>query len=210
MKIIGLGHYSRTGKDTVANRIVEVCESCTSRIKARKVSLAWKLKQIAHELYEWAGIREPEFYETKEGASFRSVPLPALGGKTVVDIWVDLGTPAIRDQVYDRTWIDYVLKSDFGDIDLLIVPDVRFPNEFNAFQEEGAKLIKVIREGYGPLDTVSDKALVGQEDWDYFAGPTMEDLNNIAVLCYNWAAFGAKFPEQTYQERKRILGLEKT
>jgi outer membrane protein assembly factor BamE (lipoprotein component of BamABCDE complex) len=54
-------------------------------------------------------------------------------GMTPVEVWVAMGTPAIRENVYDRTWIDYVLQTDH-DCDLLIVPDVRFPNEATEFK----------------------------------------------------------------------------
>jgi hypothetical protein len=160
-KFIGLGHYSRTGKDTLANFIVSDLRK--AGFSAKKISLAWKLKQIAYELYSWAGMREPEFYDTEEGAPYRDRQLAF--GMTPVQIWVALGTPGVRENVYDRTWIDYVLKTDHP-YDVVVVPDIRFPNEIAAFRDEGAILAKVTRPGVEPRNTVADLALTYYEDWD--------------------------------------------
>jgi hypothetical protein len=59
MKILGLGHYSRTGKDTLANKIIELNSGLTKPIKIKKISLAWKLKQICYELYGWEVCSRP-------------------------------------------------------------------------------------------------------------------------------------------------------
>ena len=180
MKIIGFGHYSRTGKDSLANALILELAARNPRLRVRKTSFAWKLKEICHDLYGWAGMREPEFYDTKEGEPFRDIVLPGIG-KTPVQVWVDFGTPAVREQVYDKTWIDYVLKGT-TDVDVLIIPDVRFPNEVSAMRELSAILAKVVRPGYGPRKTVADRALVGYTDWDWVVGAagTMDSL-------YDWA-----------------------
>ena len=60
MKIIAIGHYRRVGKDTFANSLVEKARQLDPRLRVGKRSWAWKLKQICHELYAWAGLREPE------------------------------------------------------------------------------------------------------------------------------------------------------
>jgi hypothetical protein len=190
MKIIGLGHYSRTGKDTLANMIVDDVRSFG--LTAKKVPLAWKLKQVCYELYSWAGMQPPEYYDTPSGEQFRDVMLLELG-MTPVEVWVAMGTPAIRDNVYDRTWIDYVLKTDHA-VDVLLVPDIRFPNEIDDFREAGAVLGKVVRAGYGPRQTLADQALVGYDNWDLWLGGTMQDLANQAKGLAIWASGGGLFP----------------
>lgn len=166
MKIIGLGHYSRTGKDSFANFLIDALQE--RGIVAKKIPFAWKLKDVTHQLYGWAGLREAEFYDTKHGEPFRDVVLPSLG-MTPVQVWVAFGTPAVREKVYDRTWIDYVLNSNH-DCEVLIIPDVRFPNEVAAIREQDGTLIKVVRPGFGPRQTVADQALVGFTGWDNVIG----------------------------------------
>jgi hypothetical protein len=178
MKIIGLGHFSRAGKDSLANYLLLSCKR--RKLKAIKMPFAWKLKQICHELYAWAGLREPEYYDTATGEKYRDVNLPALG-MTPVEIWVAFGTPAVREKVYDMTWVDYVLKTKH-DADVLIIPDVRFPNEVEAIKEAGGFLIKVVRPGVKPKQTVADQALVDYDGWDDVVGKSgkLDELHEYA------------------------------
>lgn len=209
MKIIGLGHYSRTGKDTFANSVVNYIQVHRKGLRVKKIPFAWKLKQICHELYAWDGLREPEFYDTPEGEKYRDIKLPTIG-KTPVEIWVAMGTPAIRDQVYQPTWVDYLLKSDLG-LDVLVIPDVRFPNEVAAVQDAGGTLIKIVRPGFGPRNTVADKALRGFTGWDYVLGASgdIDDLRNDAYHIGAAICGFVPWPEQTPEQIAKALSVEK-
>lgn len=176
MKIIGLGHYSRTGKDTFANALVQNLRDRHPNVRVAKIPFAWKLKMVCYELYSWDGLMPPEFYDTPEGEPLREVPLPTIG-LTPVQIWVAMGTPAVRDNVWQTTWIDYLLKTDHS-LDVLVIPDVRFPNEVQAIKDRGGHIIKVVRPGYGPRKTVADRQLVGFYDWDNLIGAD----GNISTL----------------------------
>lgn len=207
MRIIGLGHYSRTGKDTFANAAVDWLDYNTD-FRVKKLSFAWKLKQICHDLYAWDGLREPEFYDTPEGEKFRDIKLPMIG-KTPVEIWVAMGTPAVREQVYQNTWIDYLLKSDHG-LDILIIPDVRFPNEVSAIQRLGGTVHKIVRPGFGPRDTVADRALLGYDGWNYVWG-AHGNINRLRAESYRVAKAVAGFepwPVQTELERRAAYSVE--
>lgn len=173
-----------------------------------QVPFAWKLKQVCHDLYDWAGLREPEFYETPEGAALRDVPLPTIG-KSPVAIWIDMGTPAVRDHVYDKTWIDYVLKRDHG-YDVIVVPDCRFENEVEALREKNATLVKVVRPGYGPRNSVADRALLGFTGWDYVIGASgeMEELQDWAVRFARWYAGEGPKPRQSDDEKRAAMAVE--
>ncbi len=183
--IVGLGHYSRTGKDTFANYLIEECEKLG--IKAIKRSFAWKLKQITHDLYAWAGLREPEFYETDEGAALRNVKTAI--GLTPIETWVKFGTDAVRQNVYQNTWLDYLLKTKV-DADVLIIPDVRFPNEAEAVKEGGGWLLKVVRPGFEPRQTVADLALCDYLGWDDVIGD-----EDIRTLCNEAKRYAAKLKQ---------------
>lgn len=159
MQILGLGHYSRTGKDTFAKYLKAIGAESGLRVELR--AFAQKLKQICHDLYGWAGLREAAFYETPEGAPYRDQVLPSLG-MTPVDIWVKAGM-AMRE-VYPDTWIDCVLRAP-PECDLLVITDVRFPNEAEAIRRAGGHLIKIERPGVVPRDTPADTALLGFRGW---------------------------------------------
>jgi hypothetical protein len=172
MKIVCLGHYSRTGKDTLANALIESIRERVPRWQVKKLPFALKMKEILHQLYAWAGHREPEFYETEEGASARDIVLPALG-LTPVELWVKFGTDLMREGIHPETWVNYVLENEH-DVDVLIVTDLRFPNEHAAARRKGAKMVKVVRPGKGPRPTKADRALLGCLDWDLIVGSSGE------------------------------------
>ena len=166
--IIGLGHTSRTGKDSFANALIASVKEMDPTLKAARKSFASKLKDVTHQLYGWAGLQDEDYYNDPDHEHERDIVLPALG-MTPVDLWVRFGTPAVRGQVYDRTWIDYLLKADSG-LDVIMIPNVRFPNEVQAIREHGGYLIKVVRPGYGPRLTVADLALIKYTGWDSVIG----------------------------------------
>lgn len=203
---IGLGHYSRVGKSTFSRKLQDYLTG--KGLKVKEIPFAWKLKQIVYELYQWAGVREPEFYETEEGAPYRDIKIDALG-MTPVELWVKFGTDAIRDQVYQNTWLDYVLKNP-SDVDVVIIPDVRFPNEFEAILEAGGLLIKVVRPGFGPRPTSADQKLVGENRWHYVIGGEngLDELDEFARKVADHIAIGTELPPQSDEERRRQLDAE--
>ena len=166
--IVGLGHYSRTGKSTFARYLRNHLQ--IADVTAEIVGFASKLKDVCHQLYGWAGLHAESFYEKPENEHLRTVVLPELG-KSPVDIWVDFGTNAVRNNVYDRTWIDVLLNGKH-DCEVLIIQDTRFPNECGAIRDRNGILIKIVRPGVEPKNTPADQALVGYDGWDYVFGGT--------------------------------------
>ena len=205
-KILGIGHYSRVGKDTFANELIRSIRAINPEMKIAKISFASKLKAIAHDLYGWAGLKDEAYYNDPKTESMRDVKLEPLG-MTPVEIWVAFGTPAVRDQVYDLTWVDYLLKTK-RDLDLLIIPDVRFPNEAAAIHREGGHLLKIVREGHGPRNTVADRALLGQPVWDNIVGDSGCDIWTAAKWYADWYCGNALEPSRPYHEIRQAILLE--
>lgn len=156
--LIGLGHYSRTGKDTFCRLLTK--ELAERNITASRVAFADAVKQVAYQLFSWAGLREAYFYETHPGE--RSSKLPRAG-LTPVEIWVAVGN-RMRD-VYPDVWVNIVLD-ELPASQVAIITDVRFPNEVAAIKERGGKVLKIVRPGVEPLPTDSDRALLGYDEWD--------------------------------------------
>ncbi len=81
MKIIGLGHYSRTGKDTIANYTVDIIRELDPTLRVAKIPFATKLKQIAHELKLDDGYRLVINNGAHAGQTVFHVHLHLLGGR---------------------------------------------------------------------------------------------------------------------------------
>lgn len=191
---VGVGHYKRTGKDTFANMLLNALREYG--VNTVKRSFAWKLKDICHQLYGWAELREPEFYDTPEGEKLREVVLPKIG-LSPRQVWIKFGTDAVRNNVYHGTWLDYLLYSDHG-ADVVIVPDVRFQNEFDAISGHGGYTIKVVRPGFVPaVDNEPDCQLIFETRWDAIIGATgsLDDLKDYArSFARNFVNAGRIFP----------------
>jgi hypothetical protein len=156
--IIGFGHRSRVGKDTCSKFLNT--ELRMAGIKTAHVSFAWKLKEVCHDLYGWAGMKPPIHYENFPAD--RQIKLPAIG-KTPVEIWVEVGNK-LRE-VYPLTWIQVALRGQ-KNVDVVIVSDVRYQNEVDAIREIGGVVYKVVKPDAPVLDTVADNALEGYTGWD--------------------------------------------
>lgn len=178
---ICLGHYKRTGKDTFADYLVELVKEYDPTIKIGKRSIAYKLKLISHDLYGWAGLQHPNYYETTAGSQMREIIIPKLG-KSPRQIWIDLGTKAVRDQVYTDTWLEWFMHTPSAN-DIDIITDIRFPNEGSAFAGlPGIHFIKIVRPGYGPTNG-PDRELVGWGGWDNIIGTSgsLRELEHFAA-----------------------------
>jgi len=124
--IIGIGHRSGHGKDTLGEYLVQSLQVILPKAKILKRSWAWKLKDSCYQLYAHCGLREPEFYETGEGRALRNTKLPKIN-LTPVEIWIKYGSYGVRDQVWDKTWTEWLYNNT--DADIVIASDTRFPVE---------------------------------------------------------------------------------
>ena len=164
MRIIGLGHYSRVGKDTLADQIVAECKKRRPDVVAGKVAFAHKLKVLCHDIFAWAGLREPEYYDTIEGAAERDEVLLSIG-MTPVQLWVKFGN-MMRDEFHQDVWVNSLFHDLEGQADVAAISDVRFLNECESILEiPGSQLVKVTNPGVQPKDTPSDKALIDYDGW---------------------------------------------
>jgi hypothetical protein len=177
--IIGIGHRSGHGKDTVANFMIQWLALHHRELNVKKVSWADKLKDICYQLYSHLGLKEGAFYETEEGRALRNIRLPKIN-KTPVEIWIDMGTPAVREKVWDRTWIEYVQHTP---ADIIIAADTRFMNEVEACDVT----IKVINPRIPRREGKSvDDVLAFYVNWDHYLyneGEKIELRKNTNLLC---------------------------
>lgn len=155
MKIVGIGYKKGVGKNTLAKFMTTYLKCERPDLNIKELSFAAKLKDIAFQLYGWAGMRPGQYYENHREAKEKG--LPELG-LTPRGIWIELGNN-IR-KIYGMTWVDYALKSASADI--LIITDVRFRNEAQAIRSQGGKLIKIVRD---EILQGSDPAEIDLDDW---------------------------------------------
>lgn len=148
--LVGLGHQSRVGKDTVG-----------AFLEARgfeRLAFASELKRAALRLFARHGLHSESYYE--EHPREREKVLPKLG-RTPVELWIEFGQ-AMRE-ICPTVWLDQALAHWEPELNTVIT-DVRFPNEAEAIRARGGLLIKIVRPG-APVNG-SDECIPEDFPWD--------------------------------------------
>ncbi len=146
---IGLTGRKRSGKDTVADYLVQHHQYV-------RVGLADPLKALALRL-------DPFIRTGDHGVMPLAEAVHVWGWEVVKDRFPDarivlqrLGTEVIREGIDDRAWIRLCIARvrEFNAAGVpAVVPDVRFPNEGQLLAElVGARLWRVTRDQAGALD----------------------------------------------------------
>jgi hypothetical protein len=161
MKIIAFGHQKRVGKDTAAQFVSTYLRVEQGIKRVKKAGFADKLKDVCHQLYGWAGLKDKDFYEQPENFHLKEVVLPAIG-KTPRQIWISFGNE-VKAATYYNTWLDYLLKHTTAD--WLIVSDMRFPNEADYIREIGGIVVKVTRPSVPHMPDAADDPLLNYQNW---------------------------------------------
>lgn len=156
--IIGLSGYARTGKDTVADILVET-------YGFRRIAFADKLKAVAYDLNPFihgggggmrrlqAEVNDFGWEKAKERPEVRRI-LQALG-------------QAVRENVGTQVWVDAALDA-LADDQPAVITDVRYPNEAGAVRARGGIVVRVLRLGVTAVnDHVSESAMDDPALWDY-------------------------------------------
>ncbi len=188
MKIIGIGHRSRVGKDTLAKFITQYLRLNSNNLKITRISFATKLKSVCHELYEHHGLRDEDFYNKEEFKHLRDVKIPNLN-LTPVEVWINFGTLVGR-AVYHDTWASYAInKARVGGYDVVLCPDVRFVNETKFILDEGGHVFELENPAVPPRDSIAEKELIAWDGWAkrYVNDSDFKNLMAIAEdICVNY------------------------
>ena len=158
---IAFGHKKRVGKD-LASRLL--CSYLRLHRKGSDIQFhgyADKGKAICYDLYKWAGMQPAQYYE--EHPNEKEVILPKLN-MTPRDIWIKFMSEAIRDRVYDLTWVNYLLHNVHCDI--CIIKDLRFPLEADSIHEHGGYVYRIDRDDAPNDSDLADDALLDYTSWD--------------------------------------------
>lgn len=179
MLIVAFGHEKKVGKDTAAKFLMTYLRVKIPNSNIQSHSFAWKIKVECHELYNWAGLQGPDFYERVENQHLKDVVLPKLG-KSPRAIWIDFGTLVARE-VYPDTWLDYLWHNVACHV--LIIRDLRFVNEATRIHHYGGLNIKVENNRVPHSSDKADDDLIGYTHWDCVLNNhgTLREFNDLII-----------------------------
>lgn len=161
--IIGVGHKARTGKDTVAEYLVE-------HYDFYRVGFADALKRGVQAIF---GFTDQQVHGDKK------LIKDSYWGKTPVKILQEVGTDVMRTHYDNDIWVKAAMKrvqdvqNEHPTGQHVVIPDVRFPNEVGAIKEAGGYLVRVDRplEDRGDIgrdpNHPSEVALDDFRGWDF-------------------------------------------
>ena len=160
--IVGFGHRRQVGKDTLAEMVKQ---RLFGSVLVERTSFARQLKLAAYRLFRYAGMQDPDFYDVHPER--REEALYPVMKKTPRQIWIEMGNAMRR--IAPDIWIRNVLDDHPRPrADVLLISDVRYPNEVKAIRDRGGIVVKVVRPGVPESDDVADSALAEMPDkaWD--------------------------------------------
>lgn len=162
-RIVGLSGYARTGKDTVADILVE-------DFGYRRITFADRLKNFIAAVFPEVAARVDAvgWEEAKEQIEVRRA-LQAVG-------------QAAKEHIHPDVWI----ISALGDMSIyegerLVITDVRFFNEADVVTDRNGMMVRICRDGVGPAN--DDASEISMDRYDrYFAvipnDGSIEDLRS--------------------------------
>ncbi len=182
--VVGLTGFAQHGKDSVANRLVEVHGYTRFAFADLLKSMALVLNPLI-DLNQWRRIPEDEgarqLHADWKSDYARLAPLVEFAtwdraklSKEVRRFLQVLGTEAVRDHLGQNQWVDATLLAiaESG-VAKAVISDARFPNEFQACLDHGT-LVKV--ERYAHIDRETGAAVL----WDNGLGTSHPSEQFIA------------------------------
>lgn len=133
LKILGITGKMFSGKDTVAEFLHFVFRN------SRITSFAYPMKQM---MIDYFGFTHDDLYTVEGKNSYN-----AFWGMTNRDALQKIGTECFRNNFHTDTWLKTMEVNIINNpTKLIIIPDVRFPNEAELVHALDGSILKIVRD----------------------------------------------------------------
>jgi hypothetical protein len=172
--IIGLSGYAQTGKDTVAQHLVENYGFVRIAFADAIREALYKLNPI---LSDYTGLPGIRLAWAVDHAGWESVKKDSQECRRMLQRF---GTEVGRELWGSDFWVNVAMAKTNG-IANVVITDVRFPNEYDAIKDNGGQVWRVQKLDNVPVnDHPSETALDSHNfDWVIPNYGTHEDLYSI-------------------------------
>lgn len=173
MELIGLCGYARSGKNEVgyileqqhgfrryafADKLRKVAEKLNPPVWGEDLDEGcgdyyhcppadhgefWELADVLDE-YGWEGVKSSKFAD-----SVRSL-LQGLGTAAREELGAEVWVDALFDRLNEDHWEHFKMEFPVGEH--AVITDVRYPNEVERLFAEGGHLVRIMRDGVGPVN----------------------------------------------------------
>jgi len=184
--VIGISARKGGGKDTAAANILS---RLIPNHSCKTIRFAGGLKTVMRKCF---GITEFTSQESKDVAMDN--------GKSVREVLQYIGTDVMRS-IDPNCWVNWwesEVLACWREHFLIVVPDVRFPNEVKAIQDMGGKVIRLTRcprpedehESETALDAMTDYTIAGDgKDWPLCKFNAVLDNSSMTIPEQNVAVW---------------------
>jgi hypothetical protein len=155
---VGLSGWARSGKDTVADYLIE-------KYGFTKASFAQPIREALVRLNPKISLGG--FQQASLATAVR-----AFGWEDLKDASIDvrplmqrLGTEVGREMFGENFWVETALDR-IPDGSKVVFSDVRYSNEANAVKELGGKIYRISRDGVGPANEHASETALNDYDFD--------------------------------------------
>ena len=157
--IIGLSGYAQTGKDTVAQHLVEQYGFTRIAFADPIREALYALDPILHDYPAIPGIRLSWIVD-KSG--WESVKKESAEARRMLQ---RLGTEVARNQWSPNFWVDLAMQkaSKFGKV---VITDVRFPNEYEAIRGANGDIWRVVKPGVSAVNAHASEVALDNYTFD--------------------------------------------
>jgi len=176
MKIIGFSGKKQSGKSTAVHDLIRRIES--QKVAVKQLPFAAFLKEIVRRCFNI----DPALFETDAGKNQEFT-----AGITIRQLLQYIGTDIFREldkNAWVNAWRSHI--ADYNECcknSVILVPDVRFPNEVEAIQAVGGKVIRLTRAPFAEFDTHESETALdnfvepgGSVEFDHVMDNTMMSI----------------------------------
>jgi hypothetical protein len=143
MKIIGICGFKNSGKDTLANILIQ-------NHNFVKLSFATILKDIVSIMFSWnrdmlegINVKDREKREEIDEWWAKKLNIPHLTPRWILQYF---GTDLFRNNFHQDIWIICLEKKIYELNKNIVITDCRFPNEINLIKKLNGKIVHIYRE----------------------------------------------------------------
>jgi hypothetical protein len=186
--LIAFGHRRKVGKDTAVRFMINHLRWNYPAYTIQKATFAEALKDSCYALFGQYGLQPTEYYEQNPDEKEKVIPAIGMSAR---DIWIKYGNDCRA--IVPTIWIDHVLDTPKADI--IIMTDLRYPNEADAILARGGALVKITRDVV-KYDDEADTALANWNGWTHYLANqgSLEDFH-ASVINFTEDIVSDKFAE---------------
>lgn len=191
--IVGLGGWAESGKDALADLMVEHDPRWTKTYMSYPLEQALLVVDPYVPVLDWHGAGQREEWERYSALHARVGYADSKKNPEARRLLKKLGTDVGREMFDENVWVNKTMA--IADrFDFVIVTSIRYHNEMKAILDRGGATAWVSRPGIFPIDDHSSDNTLGPEDFRH----TIENNGSLAAL----AKVAADFSDYltTYKE----------